>query len=80
MMMQQNRSSTCLAKTGRAWEMLPYPELLGRRAHTLMLLANGRRSLRELSLLVGDDVMPMAHELVNEGLLHEQPIEVPAAD
>ena len=45
-----------------------------------MLLANGRRSLRELSLLVGDDVRPMAYDMLSEGLLQEQPIEVPAAD
>lgn len=79
-MMQQNRSSACLARTRRAWDMLPYPQLVGRRAHTLMLLANGRRSLQELSLLVGIDVTPIAHELLSEGLLQEQPIEVPAAD
>lgn len=79
-MMQANRSAACLAKTRRAWDVLPYPQLVGRRAHTLMLLANGRRSLRELSLLVGDDVTPIAHELLSEGLLQVQPIEVPAAD
>lgn len=80
MIMQQNRSSTCLAKTGRAWDMLPYPQLMGRQAHTLMLLANGRRSIKELSLLVGDDVTPIAHELVSEGYLQVQPIELPSAD
>lgn len=80
MTMQTDRSTACLAKTGRAWDMLPYPQLVGRQAHTLMLLANGRRSLRELSLLVGDDVTPIAHELLSEGLLQVQAIEVPAAD
>ena len=74
-MMQTNRSAACLAKTRRAWDVLPYPQLVGRQAHTLILVFEELRSL-----LVGDDVTPIAHELLSEGLLQEQPIEVPAAD
>ncbi len=75
------RPSTCLAKTRRAWEVLPFPQLLGRQAHTLVLLANGRRSLRELSLLIGDDVTPVAHQLIDTGLLQlQRPPEYTPAD
>ena len=74
------RPSTLLAKTRRAWELLPFPQLLGRQAPTLVLLANGRRTLRELSLLIGDDVTPIARRLLDKGLLQMQrtPELVPA--
>lgn len=76
-----SRSPTCLARTRRAWELLPFPHLLGRQAHSLILLANGRRSLRELSLLIGDDVVPVARQLLDTGLLQLQcPSEAPPAD
>ena len=76
-----SRSPTCLAKTRRAWELLPFPHVLGRQAHSLILLANGRRSLHELSLLFGDDVAPVARQLLDTGLLQLQtPSEAPPAD
>ncbi len=59
------------AKTSRAWEALPHPTLVGRQAHTLLLMANGRRSERELSLLLGEDVCPLAESLRQRGLLQE---------
>ena len=39
------------AKTPRAWEALARPDVVGRQAHTLMLMANGRRSEQELALM-----------------------------
>jgi hypothetical protein len=57
------------AKTPQAWEALARPDLVGRRAHTLLLMANGRRSLGELSLLLGEDVTDLALQLQQRGLL-----------
>ena len=57
------------AKTPKAWDALPRPALLGRQAHTLLLMANGRRSLRELSLLMGENVESLAQDLSQAGYL-----------
>lgn len=59
-------------KTPKAWAVLAQPALLGRLAHTLVLMANGRRSLRELSLLTGGEVAEVASELCKEGYLELQ--------
>jgi hypothetical protein len=58
-----------IAKTPKAWEALSRPDLIGRRAHTLLLMANGRRSERELSLLLGGDVSELAFGLRQQGYL-----------
>lgn len=57
------------AKTPKAWKALTRPDLLGRRAHTLLLMANGRRSEQELSLLLGGNVSELAHSLRTQGYL-----------
>ncbi|MGE0098344.1 MAG: hypothetical protein AB7S86_08335 [Hydrogenophaga sp.] len=59
------------AKTPRAWEALARPDLVGRQVHTLLLMANGRRSLQELSLLLGEDVGELALDLQHRGLLQD---------
>lgn len=59
-------------KTPKAWGTLSQPEKLGRLAHTLVLMANGRRSLRELSLLTGTDVAEIAQRLCAAGYLEAQ--------
>jgi hypothetical protein len=59
-------------KTPKAWATLSQPAQLGRLAHTLILMANGRRSLRELSLLTGTDVAEVAHTLCLDGYLEAQ--------
>jgi hypothetical protein len=59
-------------KTPKAWGALAQPEKLGRLAHTLVLMANGRRSLRELSLLTGTNIATVAHRLCAEGYLEAQ--------
>lgn len=59
------------AKTPRAWEALARPDGLDRRAHTLLLMANGRRSLRELSRLLDEDVHDLAFRLSNQGYLQD---------
>jgi hypothetical protein len=56
-------------KTPQAWTTLPHPDVLGREAHTVILMANGRRSLRELSLLIGSDVTDLAFDLCEAGYL-----------
>lgn len=56
-------------KTPQAWSTLPHPDVLGRAAHTVILMANGRRSLRELSLLIGSDVSDLACDLCEAGYL-----------
>ncbi len=58
-------------KTPQAWSTLPHPDVLGREAHTVILMANGRRSLRELSLLIGSDVSHLAFELCKAGYLQQ---------
>ena len=57
------------AKTPRAWEALARPDVVGRQAHTLMLMANGRRSEQELALLLGDDVSDLLRRLQQQGYL-----------
>jgi hypothetical protein len=66
------------AKTPKAWEALARPDLIGRQAHTLLLMANGRRSERELSLLLGKDIAELAHGLQRQGYLQAAAIVVPA--
>lgn len=57
------------AKTNMAWEALSRPDTVGRQAHTLLLMANGRRSEQELSLLLGSDVSELAYGLMQKGYL-----------
>ncbi len=59
------------AKTPRAWEALARPDLVGRRAHTLLLMANGRRSVQALSRLLGEDIAELAQNLQQRGLLQD---------
>ncbi len=63
-------------KTPRAWEALARPDALDRRAHTLLLMANGRRSLTELSRLLGEDVHELAHRLAAQGYLQDPQMPV----
>lgn len=70
-------------KTPRAWEALARPGGLDRRAHTLLLMANGRRSLRELSRLLDEDVQDLAYHLSSQGYLQDSgltPLEPPEDD
>lgn len=57
------------AKTNMAWDALSRPDAVGRQAHTLLLMANGRRSEQELSLLLGSDVSELAYGLMEKGFL-----------
>ena len=57
------------AKTAMAWEALSRPDAVGREVHTLLLMANGRRSEQELSLLLGSDVSELAYGLMEKGFL-----------
>ena len=57
------------AKTPRAWEALARPDVVGRKAHTLLLMANGRRSEMELSRLLGGDVSDLLQNLQQQGYL-----------
>lgn len=57
------------AKTAMAWEALSRPDAVGRQTHTLLLMANGRRSEQELSLLLGSDVSELAFGLMQKGYL-----------
>lgn len=64
------------AKTPKAWETLPQPDLMGRKAHTLILMANGRRSIRELSVLIGENAGSLAQRLQQQGYLKTQSIDL----
>lgn len=68
------------AKTPRAWEALARPDLVGRRAHTLLLMANGRRSVQELSLLLGEEVADLATTLLQRGLLQDTSTHLSTAE
>jgi len=69
-----------IAKTPKAWEALARPDLIGRQAHTLLIMANGRRSEKELSLLLGGDVSELAFGLRQQGYLQTAAIVVPGED
>ncbi len=56
-------------KTSRAWDALTWPDHLGRRTHTVLLLANGRRSEQELVGLLGTDVKELLQRLQQQGYL-----------
>ncbi|MDO9251780.1 hypothetical protein [Hydrogenophaga sp.] len=64
------------AKTPKAWEALALPGRIGRQAHSLLLMANGRRSEKELSILLGDDVSELARGLMQQGYLQPVPLAV----
>lgn len=74
-MQPDTETPTCLQRTAKAWHMLPHPQTLGRKAHALLLLANGRRGVRELSVLVGTNVAPLVRQLIEQGLLQLAPAE-----
>ena len=70
-----------IAKTPKAWEALAQPALIGRRAHTLLLMANGRRSERELAQLLGEeDIDELAHGLREQGYLQTTSLVIQAED
>jgi hypothetical protein len=58
-------------RTPQAWQALARPDAMDRRAHTLLLLANGRRTLRELSRLLDEDVSGTAVRLAAQGYLQD---------
>lgn len=76
----QDAHATRYAKTAQAWEALARPDLVGRQAHTLLLMANGRRHVQELSLLLGEDVSGLAHHLQQCGLLQDLAAVAPSSD
>lgn len=69
-----------IAKTPKAWEALARPDLVGRRAHALLLMANGRRSERELAELLGENIDELAHGLRDQGYLQTTAILIQAED
>lgn len=69
-----------IAKTPKAWEALARPDLIGRRAHTLLLMANGRRSARELSQLLGENIDELAHGLREQGYLQTAAFVIPSEE
>lgn len=69
-----------IAKTSKAWEALSRPDLIGRRAHALLLMANGRRSQHELAQLLGEDIEGLAHVLYQQGYLQTTSVVIAAAD
>ncbi len=69
-----------IAKTSKAWEALALPDLVGRRAHALLLMANGRRSERELAELLGEDIEELAQRLRQQGYLQTTAMVIQAED
>ncbi|MEZ5643943.1 MAG: hypothetical protein R3E94_00645 [Burkholderiaceae bacterium] len=74
-MTSESSSPLRVIRTSRAWQLLPHPQAMGRKAHALLLLANGRRSLGELSLLLGGNILPLIEKLMQQGLLQPAPNE-----
>lgn len=60
---------TLYAKTPLAWGALSRPDAVDRDTHALLLLANGRRSVHELCVLLGKDIGVLAYELAGQGYL-----------
>lgn len=60
---------TRLCKTAKAWALLARPAPIKRSVRAVLLLANGRRSEQELSMLLGADVSDLVHDLWMEGCL-----------
>ena len=58
-----------LCKTAKAWAMLAQPAPVNRSVRAVLLLANGKRSEKELSMLLGTDISSLAHGLWMEGYL-----------
>ncbi len=69
-----------IAKTPKAWEALSRPDLIGRRAHALLLMANGRRSQRELAQLLGENIDELAYGLRQQGYLQTTSIVIQSED
>lgn len=70
----------CLAKTSKAWEALSRPDLISRRAHALLLMANGRRSERELTQLLGENINELAQGLLQQGYLQVNSVVTPLGE
>ena len=60
---------TLYAKTPLAWEALSRPDAVDRDTHALLLMANGRRSVHELCVLLGKNISVLAYELAGQGYL-----------
>jgi len=56
-------------RTACAWQALARPDRLEPRTRSLLLLANGRRTVRELSRLLDEDADPLAQRLADQGFL-----------
>ncbi len=68
------------AKTPRAWQAIARRDFVGREAHALLLMVNGRRSDQEIARLLGADVTPLLLHLEQEGYLQCASIVVPETD
>ncbi|WP_137919027.1 hypothetical protein [Hydrogenophaga sp. 2FB] len=68
------------AKTPRAWQAIARRDLLGREAHALLLMVNGRRTDQEIARLLGADVKPLLQDLEQQGYLQYAAIVVPETD
>jgi hypothetical protein len=60
---------TRLCKTTKAWTLLAQPAPIKRSVRAVLLLANGRRSEQELSMLLGADVSDLILDLWMQGCL-----------
>ena len=58
-----------LCKTAKAWAMLAQPAPIKRSIRAVLLLANGQRTVQELSMLLGTDVSGLVSDLWVQGYL-----------
>lgn len=68
------------AKTPRAWQALARRDFVGREAHALLLMANGKRTDQEIARLLGTDVTPLLQDLEQQGYLQYAAIVVQEMD
>ncbi|GAA6143867.1 hypothetical protein [Hydrogenophaga sp. 5NK40-0174] len=68
-MCPQSTKAIIYGKTAKGWSALPEPRLLRPHEHTVMVMANGQRSLAELSQLLGATAEPIAIDLEARGYL-----------
>jgi len=67
---------TRLCKTAKAWTKLAQHTSITRSVRAVLLLANGKRSEQELSMLLGANVSDLVQDLWMEGYLQPAALDL----
>ncbi len=68
-MCPQSTKAIIYGKTAKGWSALPGHRQLCAREHSVMVMANGQRSLADLSKLLGERAETIAIDLASRGYL-----------